>query len=278
LVGVSIPGTSGFQNRFTNIGKIQNKGFEFELNTQNLIGEFKWNTSFNMSFNRNKVTSLPGGELFGGVGNLNIAREGMPLGTFYGWKSAGVNPQTGVIDFVKQDGTLGAPKDPLDRVIIGDPNPDFYGGIMGQFSYGNDVFNYNLATGLDESGVSSNGFVDLTRRWRNVGDITDVPRPTPGNLDNTAISDRFVEDGSFFRIRNISLGYTISSKAAERLKVESLRFYTTVQNAYVFTKYKGYDPEVSSNQGGANQGLIYGYDYGSYPQPRIFTAGFNLTF
>jgi TonB-linked SusC/RagA family outer membrane protein len=291
LVGVSIPGSSGFQNRFTNIGKIQNKGFEFELNTQNLIGEFKWNTSFNMSFNRNKVTSLPGGELFGGVGNLNIAREGQPLGTFYGWKSAGVNPQTGVIDFVKKDGTLGPPTDPLDRVIIGDPNPDFYGGItntfqyknfdlsiMGQFSYGNDVFNYNLATGLDESGISNNGFVDLTRRWRNVGDITDVPRPTPGNLDNTAISSRFVEDGSFFRIRNVSLGYTIDGKVAERLKVKSLRFYTTVQNAYVFTKYKGYDPEVSSNQGGANQGLIYGYDYGSYPQPRIFTAGFNLTF
>jgi len=291
LVGISIPGSSGFQNRFTNVGEIQNKGFEFELSTQNLIGAFKWNTSFNMSFNKNTVKSLPGGELFGGVGNLNIAREGLALGTFYGWKNAGVNPQTGLIDFVKQDGTLGTPTDPLDRVIIGDPNPDFYGGItntftyknidlsiMGQFSYGNDVFNYNLATGLDGSGTSSNGFVDWTRRWKNVGDITDVPRPTPGSLDNTAISDRFVEDGSFFRIRNISLGYTIDGKAAEKMKVKSLRFYTTVQNAFVFTKYRGYDPEVSSNQGGANQGLIYGYDYGSYPQPRIFTAGVNLTF
>ena len=291
LVGISIPGSSGYQTRFTNVGKIQNKGFEFELTTQNLVGEFKWNTSFNMSFNRNKVVSLPGGELAGGVGNLNIAREGLPLGTFYGWKMAGVNPQTGLIDYLKRDGSVGPPTDPNDRVIIGNPNPDFYGGItntfqyknfdlsiMGQFSYGNDVFNYNLASGLDGSNKSSNGFTDWTRRWRNPGDITDIPRPTPGSLDNIAISDRFVEDGSFFRLRNITLGYTFSDKVLQKLKVRSLRVYTTVQNAFVFTKYRGYDPEVSSNQGGANQGLIYGYDYGSYPQPRIFTAGVNLTF
>ena len=291
LVGISIPGTSGFQTRFTNVGKIQNKGFEFEISSQNLVGEFKWNTSFNMSFNRNKVISLPGGELYGGIGNLNIAREGLPLGTFYGWKMSGVNPQTGLIDYVKKDGTLGAPTDPNDRVIIGNPNPDFFGGItntfqyknfdlsiMGQFSYGNDVFNYNLASGLDGSNKSSNGFIDWTRRWRNPGDITDVPRPTPGSLDNTAISDRFVEDGSFFRLRNITLGYTLDAKTLQKLKVKSLRVYATVQNAFVFTKYRGYDPEVASNQGGANQGLIYGYDYGSYPQPRIFTAGVNLTF
>jgi TonB-linked SusC/RagA family outer membrane protein len=291
LVGISIPTSSGFQNRFTNIGEIQNKGFEFELSTKNLVGALKWSTSFNMAFNRNKVVSLPGGELYGGVGNLNIAREGLPLGTFFGWKMAGVNTQTGLIDYVKKDGSLGTPTNPDDRVIIGNPNPDFYGGItntfqyknfdlsiMGQFSYGNDVFNYNLASGLDGSNKSSNGFVDWTRRWRKPGDVTDVPRPTPGSLDNIAISDRFVEDGSFFRLRNITFGYTLTDQVLQKLKVKSLRFYTTVQNAFVFTKYKGYDPEVSSNQGGANQGLIYGYDYGSYPQPRIITAGFNLTF
>lgn len=291
LVGISIPSSSGFQTRFTNVGKIQNKGFEFELSTQNLVGALKWNTSFNMSFNRNKVVSLPGGELYGGAGSLNIAREGLPLGSFYGWKMSGVNPQTGMIDYIKQDGSLGAPTDPKDRGIIGNPNPDFYGGItntfqyknfdlsiMGQFSYGNDIFNYNLASGLDGSNKTSNGFVDWNRRWRNPGDITDVPRPTPGNFDNTAISDRFVENGSFFRLRNITFGYTLSDKVSEKLKIKSLRVYTTVQNAFVFTKYKGYDPEVSSNQGGANQGLIYGYDYGSYPQPRIITAGINLTF
>ncbi|MCD0487407.1 TonB-dependent receptor [Pedobacter sp. MC2016-14] len=291
LVGIATPGSSGFLSRFTNVGEIQNKGFEFELTTKNLTGEFKWNTSFNMSFNRNKVISLPGGELYGGLGNLNIAREGLPLGTFYGWKMHGVNPQTGLIDYVKQDGSLGTPTDVADRVIIGNPNPDFYGGItntfqyknfdfsvMGQFSYGNDVFNYNLATGLGGSSLSSNGFTDWTRRWRNPGDVTDIPRPTPNSFDNSAVSDRFVEDGSFFRIRNITLGYTLGDKVAQSLKIKSLRIYATVQNAYVFTKYKGYDPEVSSNQGGANQGLIYGYDYGSYPQPRIMTAGVNLTF
>src|SRR5690606_29242965 len=154
-------------------------------------------------FNRNKVVSLPVNRILGGVGELNIAQPGLPLGTFYGWKMIGVNPETGLIDFEDQNGDPTTPTNPDDRQIIGDPNPDFFGGItntfqyknfdlsiMGQFSYGNDVFNYNLATGLEGYNASSNGFTDWTRRWRNPGDITDVPRPSPGDLNNGAISDR----------------------------------------------------------------------------------------
>lgn len=291
LIGIPVLTNSGFQNRFTNFGEIQNKGFEFELSTQNLVGEFKWNTTLNMTFNRNKVVSLPVNRILGGVGELNIAQPGLPLGTFYGWKMIGVNPETGLIDFEDQNGNPTTPTNPDDRQIIGDPNPDFFGGItntfqyknfdlsiMGQFSYGNDVFNYNLATGLEGYNASSNGFTDWTRRWRNPGDITDVPRPSPGDLNNGAISDRFVQDGSFFRLRNITLGYTFPTKMIENINLSRLRVYVTVQNAYVFTNYRGYDPEVGSSHGGANTGLIYGYDYGSYPQPRIFTAGVNLTF
>lgn len=293
LIGIPILSQSGYVNRFTNFGEIQNKGFEFELSTQNLTGDFKWSTTLNMTFNRNKVVSLPENvdRLLGGVGELNIAQAGLPLGTFYGWKMIGVNSETGLIDFEDRDGNATTPTNPDDRQIIGDPNPDFFGGItnnfqyknfdfsiMGQFSYGNDIFNYNLANGLDGYNASSNGLVDWTRRWRNPGDITDVPRPSPGDLNNAAISDRFVQDGSFFRLRNITLGYTFTNSITERIHVDRLRVYFTVQNAYVFTKYRGYDPEVSSSHGGANTGLIYGYDYGSYPQPRIFTAGINLTF
>ena len=175
--------------------------------------------------------------------------------------------------------------------MIGDPNPSFFGGItnnfayknfdlsiQGQFTYGNDIFNYNLASGLEGFNPSSNQFVDFVDRWRAPGDITDVPRPAPGDLSNGAVSSRFVEDGSFFRLRNITLGYTLPPTVAEKIKMKKLRWYVTVQNAYVFTKYRGYDPEVSSSHGGANTGLIYGYDYGSYPQPRIFTTGINMTF
>jgi hypothetical protein len=149
---------------------------------------------------------------------------------------------------------------------------------MGQYSYGNDIFNYNLFTILSGSGDSNNGSADWNRRWRNPGDVTDVPRPTPADLDNATVSNRFVEDGSFFRIRNITLGYTLPTSVLEKLKLKSLRVYATVQNAHVFTNYRGYDPEVSSSPGGANTGLVYGFDYGSYPQPRIFTGGINLTF
>ncbi|TDS12464.1 SusC/RagA family TonB-linked outer membrane protein [Sphingobacterium paludis] len=293
LIAVPILTSSGYANQFTNSGDIENKGFEFELTTQNFVGEFKWTTSLNMTFNRNKVLSLPPGvpRMLGGVGELNIAQAGLPLGAFYGWRMLGVNPQTGLIEYAGADGSATTPSEPNDRQIIGDPNPDFFGGItntfqyknfdlsiMGQFSYGNDLFNYNLATGLGGSNLSSNGLVDWVDRWRQPGDQTNVPRPTPGDFDNSAISDRFVQDGSFFRLRNITLGYSLPKDLTDKLRVSKLRAYVTVQNAYVFTKYNGYDPEVGSSHGGANTGLIYGYDYGSYPQPRIFTAGINLSF
>ncbi|PRD45461.1 SusC/RagA family TonB-linked outer membrane protein [Sphingobacterium haloxyli] len=293
LIGVPILTNSGYVNRFTNSGDIENKGFEFELTTRNLIGDFKWTTSLNMTFNRNTVLALPDGvdQILGGVGSLNIAMAGLPLGSFYGWKMIGVNPETGMIDYVGQDGQPTTPTSDEDRQIIGNPHPDFFGGItntfqyknfdfsvMGQFTYGNEMFNYTLASGLEGYNASSNAFIDWVDRWRQPGDITDMPRPSPGSFDNGAISDRFVQDGSFFRIRNITLGYTLPQAVTERMKVNRLRAYITVQNAYVFTKYRGFDPEVSSSHGGANTGLIYGYDYGSYPQPRIFTAGVNLSF
>jgi len=293
LIGVPILTNAGYTNRFTNSGDIENKGFEFELTTRNFVGDFKWSTSLNMTFNRNKVLALPDGvnEILGGVSSINIAREGLPLGSFYGWRMIGVNPETGMIDYEGRNGEPVRAEDDQDRQIIGDPNPNFFGGItntfqygnfdfsiMGQFSYGNDIFNYNLANGLEGYNASSNAFVDWVDRWRQPGDVTDMPRPTPGDFNNGAVSDRFLEDGSFFRLRNITLGYSLPQSITERMKVSKLRAYVTVQNAYVFTKYRGFDPEVSSSHGGANTGLIYGYDYGSYPQPRIFTAGVNLSF
>ncbi len=292
LIGLPILTSSGYLNRFTNSGDIENKGFEFELTTRNLIGEFKWTTSLNMTFNRNKVLALPEGltDMRGGVGDLNRAIEGQPLGVFYGWEAMGVNPETGMIDYLGADGTAVAPTDYKDHRKIGDPNPEFFGGITntfaykgfdmsiaGQFTYGNEIFNYNLASGLEGFNPSSNPFVDFVDRWKKPGDITDVPRPAPGDLSNGSVSSRFIQDGSFFRLRNITLGYTLPSAITERIKIQKLRWYVSVQNAYVFTGYRGYDPEVSSSHGGANTGLIYGYDYGSYPQPRIFTTGINLT-
>ncbi len=292
LINLQVPRTSGYQTYLRNIGEIQNKGFEFELTTKNLTRKFQWNTLLNMTFNRNKVMSLSNGDLYGSIGGtLSIARVGLPLGSFYGWKMDGVNPETGLIDFAKNDGTVGPPSQPEDKRIIGNPNPDFFGGITnnfqfkgidlsveGQFSYGNDIFNYNNFSLLSGNSGSNNGSVDWVKRWRKPGDITDVPKITPDNLDNGTVSSRFVEDGSFLRIRNITLGFTLPSVLTKKAQVKSIRIYATIQNAYVFTHYSGYDPEVSSSPGGANSGLVYGFDYGSYPQPRIFTGGINLTF
>lgn len=288
LILVQIPRTSGYQNTFTNLGEIQNRGFEFELSSRNLTGEFVWNTSLNMTFNRNEVLSLPEGDLLGGIGNFNIAREGLPLGSFYGWVMNGVNQETGMIDFVWEDGTLGSPTREQDRQIIGNPNPRLFGGItnnffyknfdlsvMGQFVGGVELYNYTAFYRLSGFNLSGNGDKAWTRRWRQPGDVTDVPRPSPGSLDNAAVSTRWVEDGSFFRIRNITLGYTLPSTLAERLKVSNMRIFTTVQNAFVFTKYTGYDPEVNAL---SSDGVAYGTDHSNYPQPRMFTGGINITF
>ncbi|KEO73153.1 SusC/RagA family TonB-linked outer membrane protein [Anditalea andensis] len=288
LILVAVPRTSGYQNAFRNLGEIQNKGFEFELSTRNLIGEFSWNTSLNMTFNRNKVISLPEGDILGGVGNFNIAREGLPLGSFYGWQTAGVNPETGMIDFLRNDGSLGAPSRQEDRRIIGNPHARLYGGItnnffykgfdlsiMGQFVSGIELYNYTAFYRLAGTNLSSNGDIAWTRRWRQPGDITDIPRPSPGNFDNSAVSTRWVEDGSFFRIRNITLGYSLPASITERLKVENFRVYTTIQNAFLITNYTGFDPEVNAL---STDGIAYGTDHSNYPQPRIFTGGVNITF
>nr|MBI1232318.1 SusC/RagA family TonB-linked outer membrane protein [Cytophagales bacterium] len=288
LIRVQIPRTSGYQNTFTNLGEIQNRGFEFELQSRNMTGKFIWNTSLNMTFNRNEVMSLPEGDLLGGIGNFNIAREGLPLGSFYGWVMHGVNPETGMVEFILEDGSLGAPRREQDRQIIGNPNPRLFGGItnnlfyknfdfsvMGQFVGGVELYNYTAFYRLAGFNLSGNGDSKWTRRWRQPGDITDVPRPSPGSLDNAAVSTRWVEDGSFFRIRNVTLGYSLPTSLTEKLKISNLRVYTTVQNAFVFTKFTGYDPEVNAL---SSDGIAYGTDHSNYPQPRIFTVGINVTF
>ncbi|EON77816.1 TonB-dependent receptor [Lunatimonas lonarensis] len=288
LIRVQIPRTSGYMNTFTNLGEIQNRGFEFELKSRNMTGEFIWNTSLNMTFNRNEVMSLPEGDILGGIGNFNIAREGLPLGSFFGWVMHGVNPENGLIDFERIDGTLGPPTRQQDRQIIGNPNPRLFGGItndffyknfdfsvMGQFVGGVELYNYTAFYRFSGFNLSGNGDRAWTRRWRQPGDITDVPRPSPGSLDNAAVSTRWVEDGSFFRLRNITLGYTLPNTITDRLKINNMRIYTTVQNAFVFTSYTGYDPEVNAM---SSDGIAYGTDHSNYPQPRIFTGGINITF
>lgn len=293
LLNVQLSNSLPITSIQTNAGKIENRGLEFNLSTVNTQGRaLTWTTDFNISFNKNKVLDLDYTDVyyFGRVYSNNqdvaIVRKGLPLGSFFGYISDGVNPETGDIDYrdVNGNGIF----DPGDRTVIGDANPDFtYGftnnlswksfdlNIFFQGSQGNDVFN---ATRIDLEGMfdSKNQSTDVLRRWTPDNTNTDIPRAVGGgNVDNVRNSTRFVEDGSYIRLKAITLAYNINPKSLERLKVQKLSVYITGQNLLTFTKYSGFDPEVNAFGRSATE---LGIDYGTYPQARTLTAGVNLEF
>ena len=310
LFPVALPASSGFNSALINLGEIQNEGFEFALNTNNLTGAFKWSTSFNIGFNRNKVVSLPDGNDI--QTNLSILRVGEPIGTFYGFQHLGVfatdadnvnelrldSPngaiyQGGDMEFLDVNGDNVINNS--DRVIIGNANPDFTGGftnnfsykgfdlnIFMNFSYGNDLTN-QARRDRDSHRLGNAGGpgTDVLRRWRNPGDVTDVPRVIRGDALKNFRDDSsyWIEDGSFLRIRNITLAYNFTPELISKIRLKSARLYTTVQNLRTFTNYQGYDPEVVSTSSNANGGNIqYGVDNGYYPLARSIIFGVNLGF
>lgn len=211
------------------------------------------------------------------------------MSEFYGYRVSGVNPLTGDIDYIKSDGTLGdysAMDADLDRVVIGDPNPDFIYGLTNTFSYkginlsiliqgvyGNEIFN---ATRLELEAMEGykNASVAVLDRWQNPGDITDIPRAVFASPINSEVSSRFVEDGSYLRVKNITLSYDIKSNVLEKIKIKSLNVFVSGQNLLTFTDYTGYDPEVSVSTNPTSIGV----DAGTYPNVRGFTCGLNVAF
>lgn len=292
LTSLRLPEATGELFTLVNLGEIRNTGFEFELSSKNIVqNDFRWITSLNMSFPKNEVTSLPGGDVLDGLGDAShLAREGYPVGSFYGYVAMGVNPETGNIMYADIDGdgetSLPGALDTDDRTIIGNPHPDFYGGvtntffygafdlsIQGQFVYGNDVFNFTRRSYESLTGAGVTPSTDALDYWKQPGDVTEYPRPTYGNSTNNLVSTRWVEDGSFFRIRDVTLGFNMPQEWTD--KVSRLRFYLQVQNLYNFTSYDGYDPEINVYE---NRGSMIGADYGSYPRARTYLVGLNLTF
>jgi TonB-linked SusC/RagA family outer membrane protein len=293
LINVDLPRSTGFQSGIQNLGEVENMGWELSLRSYNVKREkFNWNSQFNISANRNKVLDIGGEDqvIFAGEipesGFSVIVQEDLPLGTFYGYRSLGVNPDDGDIVFEDINGDGVITED--DRTIIGDANPDFilgfsntftFGGfsldILLQSSIGNDVFN---ATRIETEGMFSvkNGSEATLDRWQNPGDITRIPRAVFGDPnDNSRISDRFIEDGSFLRIRNITLSYNLPNSITERFKIQNLSIYASGQNLWTLSGYTGYDPEVNRDGGNA---ISQGIDYGTYPQARIMTGGIKLDF
>ena len=292
LYNAPLPTSSGFDRAIQNIGEIQNKGFELGINSVNIESNFKWTSSFNISFNRNEVISLLNGEqiLRGGIagrGNSILLKEGQPLGTLFGYIFGGVDPATGNAYYIDKNGASTFSPAEDDRVIIGDANPDFIYSISNSFSYkgftldlffegshGNDLLN---ATRIETEGMidPKNQSIEVLNRWRQPGDITDIPRSSFGNTDNSRISTRFIEDASYLRLKATTIGYDFNEQIRNKLGLSNLRLYVTGENLLTFTNYTGFDPEVNAF-GGAN--VERGVDYGSYPQSRTILFGMNVSF
>lgn len=293
----AIPGTTGFPTITRNSGEIQNTGFELSLNARVIDkGYFKWNIGFNVTSIKNEIKSLTNdGILLSGYNDLaptHILKEGQPISSFWGVKYLGVDPSTGDPLYLDKDEDGDVDGD--DAMIIGKAFPDAFGGLTNTFNYkrfdlsiflrysfGNDV--YNLIRPVYESlgysnddyslfSVYSNNATTVRDRWKEPGDKSDIPRASFINANFYEGSSQFVEDGSFARIQNVNLGYTFAGGKI----FSSVRTYFEIQNLYVFSKYKGFDPEVSST--GGNSEFTAGIDYGAYPQARTFLIGFNFNF
>jgi len=290
LLNVPIPYSTGFSSGVQNVGSLENRGLEFLLNTKNFTGKFKWETDLNISFNRNKVLNLVGQQLTaGGVASRGDAvqnREGEPLGMFYGYRADVVDPITGNLFYLNANGnSTFTPNPATDRVFIGNPNPDFIYGITNNFSYkdfslniflqgsqGNDVLN---ATRIETEAMEGpkNQSAAVLARWMKTGEVTNIPRS--GNSNNSLISTRFIEDGSYMRVKAATLTYQLPSSLLSKVKISRARFYVTGENLFTITNYKGFDPEVNY-AGGSN--TVQGIDFGTYPQTRNLIFGLNVSF
>ncbi len=293
LLNVPMPTGTGFSSAIQNVGEIENRGLEFQLNTINYSNDnFTWRTSANLSFNRNEAKDIVGQVITrGGVasrGNVSLIREGEPLGTFYGYVWGGVDPATGNVYYINQEGESTFTPTADDRKIIGDPNPDFIYSLGNTFTYkefgldiflqgsqGNDIFN---ATKLQMESMidSKNQLASVLNRWRQPGDITDIPRVnTEGSTDNSRLSNRYVEDGSYLRFKAVTFSYNFKQNALDKLHLNALKFYVTGENLITLTDYSGFDPQVNAF-GGDN--AVQGVDFGTYPQTRNVIFGMNVRF
>ncbi len=294
LLNVTVPGTSGFSSQLRNIGKLENKGFEFTLNTTNLVTEnFKWTSNFNYSTNKNKITDLAGQV----IGTINVAKEGLALGTFFTREFAGADPANGdalyykntVLADGKIDRTTTNNYNLAQDVVVGDPNPDYIYGFTNTFTYkglelsgllqgveGNQIYG---AAGQYFSASGSNGFDNQTKdqlaAWKNPGDITRVPEARRNYANGTNPSSRFIYSGSYLRLRSLTLSYTLPVKLISRFKVDRAKFYVRGQNLFTITKYPLWDPEVNADFSASN--TVQGRDFYSVPQAKTIIFGVNIS-
>ncbi len=294
LASVPLPTSTGFNSQFLNIGEIRNQGVEFDLGASILNREFQWDANVNFSANRNKVISLANhADVFGAALAIplsispNLVREGQPIGVFFGFVEEGLNDE-GRIRYRDLDGNGVINNN--DRAIIGDPNPDFIFGFDNNFRYKNfhlniffqgvqgfDLFNFNLANHENAFNFGENQTQRSLDRWTTDNPDPNAPNPVVSVGSSFRQSDRFVEDGSFIRLKNIRLGYNFNVSNWGILR--SLQVYGSAQNLWTITNYSWYDPEVSTRGNeGANSGITLGIDQTAYPVARTLTFGLQATF
>ncbi|MDR2563448.1 MAG: TonB-dependent receptor [Prevotellaceae bacterium] len=290
LLLVPLPSSFTISNIMRNEAEMENKGMEFNISSVNCKGEFKWTTDFNISFNRNKLTKLTLSKIyyFGEIETIRdkVIRleEGKSLGSFYGFKFLNVDPQTG--DPVYQDITNDNNVTLDDRQYIGNANPKFIYGMTNSLSYkglnldifiqgsqGNDIFNASRA---DTEGMydDKNQSVRVLERWKQPGQIAAIPRAT-GDQSSLKASSYYIENGSYLRIKNVTLSYNFTNEKLKSWGITKIQPYFTAQNLLTVTKYSGLDPEL--NYAG-NSSVIQGVDWGTYPNVRTFIFGLNVEF
>jgi outer membrane receptor protein involved in Fe transport len=295
LLNVNVPETLGIAFQTQNLGKLYNQGYEVTLSGDIFVGAFKWNASFNASYNLNKVT-YTNGQIVDDGADLNRVIEGEEIGVFYGHEFAGADPKNGdalyYLNTIKADGTRdrGTTNDPnkAASVPLGNPTPRYTGGFTNSFSYkgfdlsftiygsfGNKIYN---AGGQYMSSSASNGLdnqtIDQLNYWDKPGDITQVPEPREFYPNGTSASSRYLSSGSYVRLKTVTLGYTFSPEALKKIKIDKVRVFMNAYNLFLITKYAGWDPEVNADFQATNINL--GNDFYSAPQPRTITFGVNV--
>lgn len=305
LLTEPIPNYLGYESGpLTNIGSANNRGFEASMEWRDKINDFNYNIGFNISTIRNRmgdiINPLTGGSIRNG--NATYTVKGKPIGSFYGYKTNGLvqtsdqlaevqklqpKAQLGDVVFVDVTGEGGLTS--ADKTFIGNPIPDFIYGInlgasfkgfdinvqMGG-TYGNDIFNAMRYFTYDLASMTNKDKAVLNY-WTPQNTNTNIPRLAKvDSNDNMRISDRYIEDGSYLRLRNVQIGYTLPASLTQKLYMSKVRIYLTGQNLLTFTKYSGADPEIG--QIDEDNTLSRGVDIGTYPQARTITGGISITF
>jgi TonB-dependent starch-binding outer membrane protein SusC len=300
LLNVPVPATSGYSTQLKNIGSVQNKGFEFVLNTNNVTGTFTWNTNLNFSYNKNEVTSLGGQTIIdqGSARYMNVVMVGQPIGVFYGAQYAGVDPSNGdalwYINEKDSNGKIVNPKATTNSftdanfVVLGSPTPNIIGAITNTLGFkGFELaFTFQGVTGnkihlIGDQWMGANGvwydnqLTSQLNSWKKPGDVTDIPEARLGwdNGDQSRNS-RYLSDGSYVKLRSFMISYEMPKKLISRSGLDRMRIYIQAQNLLTFTKYKGWDPEVSTDF--LNDNITSGCDFYSAPQPRSIVFGINI--